>query len=308
MTGPIDHFDIACSVTSLYDQDGFLGIQYDAEGAEASSADDSATPGGGGVRDYEVVQPGGIFYRPLDPVSDASGTIDPTQAGQVLYFLEGGRGFALPLGDPRVTAILPTVAGGSTLLYSACGSFVRLEGSGPAQGQISIYTTDDGTTNGYVVGLNVWPNEIRMIPPGGGRHTADVTGFRWVDGSGARMTLGTQGGSVPGVSAVFDILADAATLDAPYVMLGRKGALKRGPAVRADQLQMLVIAPIITALNALTSTVEALAAAPAVNGSPPAGIAALLPALQAAVSALSEVSSPTITPDMLYASSGVQVA
>ncbi len=308
MDGPIDHFDIGNVVASIYDADGYLGIQIDAEGSEASTPTANATPGGGGVRDYESVQPAGVFYRPIDPVADASGTLDATKAGQVLYFLEGGRGFALPLGDPRITAILPTVAGGSTLLYSACGSFVRLEGSGPAQGQISIYTTDDGTTDGYVVGFNVWPTEIRMIPPGGGRHTADVTGFRWVDGSGARMTLGTQGGSVPGVDAVFDIMADAATLDAQYVALGRKGALGRGPAVRGDQLQTLLVAPLLTALQAIATTVEALAAAPAVNGSPPAGLATLIPPLQAAISALSQFASPTVTPQMLWMSSGVTVA
>jgi hypothetical protein len=300
----ISHFDIMNCTASAWDQDGWLGCQVDAEGSEASSAQDDATPGQGGVRDFENVNPGGVFHRPLDPVVDASGTVDATQAGQLFVFMEGGRGFAMPLGDPRAIAILPTFAPGSTLLYADNGSFVRLEGSGPAVGQISIYTTDDGTPDGYTVGINVWPEEIRFIPPGGGRCWMDVSGYHWIDGgSGGFMNLGTNSGQ-----AGWDVMCDQATIDAQYVNLGRKGALGRGPVMRGDLWQSIYAVPLSSALTLIGGAIAALAAAPAATGSPPAGVAALIPPMQAALAALKALSGPIVGPLNSYVCTGTFVA
>lgn len=300
----ISHFDIMNAVTSAWDSDGWLGIQPDAEGSEASSAQDDATPGQGGVRDFECINPGGVFHRPLDPVKDPSGTIDPTQAGQILSFFEGGRGFAMPLGDPRAIAILPTFAPGSTFVYADNGSFIRLEGSGPAVGQISIYTTDDGTPDGYTVGLNVWPTEIRMIPPGGGRHWADVSGFHWMEaGGGGLMNLSYQSGQ-----AAFDVMCDSATVDSQFVMLGRKGLSGRGAVMRGDLWQSIYAQPLSALLTLIVGALNALSVAPAATGSPPAGVAALIAPLQAANAAVKALSGPVPTVANLYISSGVFVA
>lgn len=313
MDGPIRYFDIGLSMVSTIDQDGYLGIQIDAEGSEASTPGDDAIPGGGGVRDYEVVQPGGLYYRPVDPVVDAAGTADATKAGQTLFFIEGGRGFAMPLGDPRIVAILPTaVAGGSTLLYSACGSFIRLEGSGDNVGKISLFTTDTGDQFGYQVSYEIDPSSGHVwVAPEGSKMSLDKSGWEIVSNSGARLTVGFSGG-MPGplaaLSATIGLTADAIALDAELVQLGNLGALGRGPVVRGDQLQTLVIAPLVAVAQALTAIVTALSAAPAVNGSPPAGVAALLAPLESVMGTLSTLASPTVATTMLWNSGQVSVA
>ena len=298
----LSHFDIANVQVSIWDAQGFLGLQPQTEGSEASSTAPDASPGAGGVSDYEVINPGGVFHRPLAPAQDTTGKIDPTQSGQALVFLDGGRGFALPLGDVRSTSILPTCAPGSTFVYADNGAFIRIEGSGPAVGQISVYTTDDGTPDGYVVGFNVWPTEIRMIPPGGGRHWADVTGFHWIDGgSGGSMNLGYVSG-VPGSNAGFDVTADDIQLVSGTILLGNMGPLGRGPVMRGDLFQASFAAPLLAAVQALAAAVAALAVAPAVVGSPPAAVAALVGPIQAAVTALAALCEPVVGPPNVWCS------
>ena len=297
-------WDIGLAVLSVYDGSGFLGIQYDAEGSElgglSSGADATPVPAGGGVHDYEAIHPGGIMHRPMDPATDANGNPVAAQAAQVLNFREGGHTFALCLGDPRTQAILPTIAPGSTIVFSDCGSFLRLEGSGPAQGQISLFTTDDGTPTGYSVGFQVFPTGITEFTAGGGRRTFDATGYEIVDASGARLQLGFTGG-MPGplasLEAGFAVLADTATLDAALVSLGRASARGRSPAVRATELQAQVISVLVQAVANLQKMVLALASTPAATGAPPAGAAPLIPTVTGDVAPVAALatSSPAST-------------
>ena len=303
---------IECGTLSAYDADGFLGIQTDVDGSEGSggtsNAGASPVAPSGGAPEYETIMPGGIVHRPLDPAIDASGNVNTAQAAQVLTFREGGRVWSMPLGDPRVVAILPTVEKGGTVVYSGCGSFLRLFGSGSNQGRISLFTTDDGTTDGYSVGVDIKPQSVTWIYPEGSKHTVDPSGFEWVDASGARMSLGTLSGALPMVDAAFAVMADSCTLDGELVNLGRaSAALGRGAAVRADQLQLLAISPIAMALGQiatiLATIVDTISAVPTCQGLAP--LAAQLTEQAASVNALI---SPTVLPTMLYACGRTYVA
>lgn len=305
-------WDIGICMMSTYDGSGFLGVQYDAEGSlgsgSTSGAASQAVPPNGGAADYEVIMPGGLMHRPMDPAVDGNGNPNSAQAAQVLNLREAGRVFAMPLGDPRSVAILPTIANGSTLLYSDCGSFVRLEGSGAEQGQISLFTTDDGTTDGYSVGYQVYPTGFSEIGPWGKR-TFDLSGHEMIASSGARLTLGYAGG-LPGplaaLSAMFAVMADTATLDASYVNLGRSGALGRGAAVRADFLQRDCISVLAKAVLDLQTAVLALAAAPVALGPSPAVPFATNISID--VPLVTALASPVLTPLMTWPSSGVVVS
>ena len=307
-------WDIGLSLLATYDADGYLGIQSDVEGSEAGGSTSGAAatpvPPLGGAEPYEVILPGGLLHRPSDPAVDGNGNPNAAQSAQVLNFREGGRVWSMPLGDPRTIAILPVpFEAGSTALYSDCGSFIKLTGSGDNVGQISLFTTDTGDTNGYVVSYIIDKTSGHVwVSPEFSKMTLDAAGFEVVANSGARLTVGFMGG-MPGPLAAFEaaigMTADAVSLAADLVQLGNPGALGRGPVVRGDQLQLQVIFPIITALQAIANGLAAIGASPAVLGSPPAGAAAAIPLVEAAVAALSEIASPTVTPNMLWISGKV---
>lgn len=200
-------FDVGISMLSIYDEDGFLGVQVDAYGEEDS-----------GVHPYEAHSPFGLLARPLDPELDAAGQPRSDRACQVLYALEGGRGHAIPLGDPRVILKLPQLEKGETLLYSAFGQFVRLD----SRGAITLFTTDDGSVDGASVYFQVAPDGFRWVAPWG-MLTFDATGFHVIHASGARIDLGGIYGlpaPLDQVTSYASFQAGAVSADASAVTLG----------------------------------------------------------------------------------------
>ncbi len=306
-------WDIGVALLSTYDADGFLGIQYDSEGAEVgplgTGLDATPVAPGGGVRDYEVIMPGGLLHRPMDPTVDAYGNPNAAQSAQVLNLREGGRHFAMPLGDPRIVATLPTVEKGDTLIFSAAGSFVRLVGSGANVGRITQYTTTTGTPSGTMVYEGVWPDRFTRVAPWG-KETFDANGYELVAG-GCRIDMMSIGG-IPGAAGLGSTIALTSSgnvaLDAPSVQLGADGALGHGPVVRADLFQTQVIAPIVKAIADLQTAVLALAASPAVVGSPPAGAAASVPLVSADVATIAALATPVLTPAQTWASATTTVS
>jgi hypothetical protein len=104
------NFDIGISLLSEYDENGFLGIQIDAYGE-----------GKAGVQAYESHGVGGFLYRPCDPELDSDGNPVPSTAAQVLYALEGGRGHAWCLNDPKSVARLPRLKKSGSIQFGNRG-------------------------------------------------------------------------------------------------------------------------------------------------------------------------------------------
>ena len=326
-------WDIAVTMLSVYDANGFLGIQCDSEGSEggglSSGADATPIPPGGGVRDYEAIAPGGLYHRPSDPAVDANGNPNSAQAALVLNLREGGRVYSMGLGDPRVVALLPEIGKGDTLLAGDNGSFVRIVGSGPNVGRISLYTTTDGTPGGMSVYETVWPDRFERVAPWM-QERGDATGYSLVVGA-CRFDMMTMAGGL-GPAAAFGASASLTTsgsiaLDAPLVQLGAVGATGHGPVVRGDLLQAQVIAPLASAvetlqvqLEAVATVLAALAAALAANpASYPLFAAAAAPSLTAGVTAIglaaaavttiaSALESPVLLPTNAWASPTTSVS
>lgn len=91
-------WDLASLSGTSYDADGFLT-------AQPSTFDDE------GAQGYEAHHPLGFFARPRDPSDDG--------APNVLTALEGNRGHAWILGDPRVSGGLPAMQPGGAVMYAA---------------------------------------------------------------------------------------------------------------------------------------------------------------------------------------------
>jgi hypothetical protein len=97
------NYDIGLATLTTY-ADGFLGTQVDL------AAPGSTCPAG------ETHPTNNRLARPLDPALDASGDVDPTQATQCLYSWDsGGTLHTIPLGDPRVMPLLPTLDPGGAV-------------------------------------------------------------------------------------------------------------------------------------------------------------------------------------------------
>lgn len=241
--GPIS-FDTYIAMMSVYDADGFLSIQFDAFGEQES-----------GVLPAPVMLPLGLQARPLDPVRDANGNPDPAQSCEVLIAEEGGATRSLPLGDPRITLILPQIAKGETLLYNSFGQFIRLD----AVGTISLFTNDDGTINGQSILQSIGQDGFTRFGADFCKETLDRTGWHLVLPFG-RIDFSYVGG----MPAPFTALAGHFSVEAAAVFI-EASAIALGPAAAPQQ-------PI--ALG--TSTVAALADVAASLGDAATAIAAII--------------------------------
>ena len=279
-------FRFCTTMMSLYDSDGFLGIQPDSDGTESgglsSGADAPPQAASGGAPDYEWVAPFGIISRHSDPVVDANGNPDAANAGLTLVLMEGGRGYCLPLTDPRTTAILPPVEKGSTWVYAANGiSGLMIRGAGKNIGQVSLMTTTDGTPAGQTVGLRVWPDGFARTAPWGTEDFSNNGYHLVLPNAGVEFHLGAIGG-LPGPAASLgsyaSIKAASIGLKASIVKLGVPGPLGYSPVVVMNEGYITMFTSLITALSALQAEVSSLTAA---TGGPCAS-----PAAPAAVSAI----------------------
>lgn len=93
---------------SVYDADGFLGLQADGLGEEQS-----------GLAPSEAWHPYGFDARPRDPDVDANGT--PKAGAALLRLSEGNLERAMAVNDPRPLQRLPALGKGSTRHYADTG-------------------------------------------------------------------------------------------------------------------------------------------------------------------------------------------
>lgn len=275
-------FKIGLAMVSPYDDDGFLGVQIDAEGEDQS-----------GVIAYEVISQGGCLYRPLDPVIARDnmrgidpGQPDPSQSCSVLAGTEGGTGYSWCLNDPRVLANLPGLRPGEAIFFGSFGAFLRFMDDGSAV----ISTTTDGTmTGGETVQFRFGPTGVLFAAPWGQ--------LRWnasefvVEGPNiGRLGLEYLGGLPDPLSdftSTFSVTADNVQIDAGVIEFGgadgtSDGAVKWTPfAALLTEFAGLVqqvataAATITQATPGATAMVEPLAALEAFSASLTAQLATM---------------------------------
>lgn len=262
-------WDMGVAMLSAYDADGFLEVQYDAEGENES-----------GLFPYEAHSLGGMQHRPLDPVVDDNGLPDESQACTVLFATEGDKGHIFVLEDPRVIVNLPLLQKGETQVYAAAGQFILLG----ADGSITSVTTDDGgAPTGTTITDALTPDGCDLVAPWG-RQSFDAHGWRVQTAGGGNFTIGYAGGLIPGLGSFISAQADMIELDAAAITIGPTGV----PAMGVTQA-----IPLATALETVTAALTTIATAIgtavcAAPGSPlvAAGLPSAISAIETAQTAI----------------------
>lgn len=260
-------WDIGVAMGSSIDADGFQDTQYDAEGEDQS-----------GAAPYETHHFFGSWGRPLDPVVDAGGQPDPSRGCPMLYALEGGKGHAWALEDPRIVPILPTPAPGEHITYSSAGCFTRHH----VDGSISHATTDKGGQGGFTVASRVLPTGFQRFGSFG-RETFDAGGWRVKHASGAQVALGAIGGLPAPLSSLgsfFRVTAGIIEINASAVTIGPTGAAGQ-PVAQAAPL-VTVLATVAASLTAITAAIQS---DPQIAAPAKAAVAAAVTASVASISA-----------------------
>lgn len=252
-SGPRTSFewDISIPTMSVYDADGYLGIQVEGFGD------------GAGVDHGEVHTPYGLISRPLDPTVDAQGRIDPAKSGQALIVWDGPRMHVIPTQDCRVIPKLPRVKKGGSMLYGATGSFMLIDGeTGSHTTYIPCRFTGDTPGGSASISVNVdtpGAEFISVVHPSG----------MCISMSGDQVTILGQGGACS-----LTVKPDGIQL------LGANNVVYGGISLGSDIAQPVALAP------ATVTGFEAIAAAFAViNTTIPlmaSGWSSLLPAQQTA--------------------------
>lgn len=227
-------FDIGCVMLSEYDSDGFLGVQYDAEGENDS-----------GVPPYEVHTPGGLLHRPLDPDVDDQGLPNEGQAANVMFAMEAGKGHAFVLEDPRVVPNLPLLQKGETIVHSDFGSFTRYFADGSI---VDFTTTKGGDPTGVQISDTFGPDGWDAVAPWG-RASFDQYGWRVQHAGGASINVGSAAGLIPGLASFICLQAGMIELDAACLAIGPTGVPAQ-PVAWATPL-VAILTQLLAALTAL---------------------------------------------------------
>lgn len=158
--------DIGHCALSVYDDDGFLTFQFDGQSDE------------GRLEPYEAMMPLGWLSRPLDPEKDENGDVDPSKACPLLVMMEGDRGHATPLGDPRIMAALPRLEKGEAMAYSpSTGAYCLFE----VGGGIRLVAAD-----GTAVKVRLGDGEIAFTHPQGASAKVTSAGFEAKNAAGSQ--------------------------------------------------------------------------------------------------------------------------
>jgi hypothetical protein len=237
---------------SKYDEDGFLCVQVEVFGTKS-------------VGWFELSNSHGMQARPLDP--------DEKGACQAYYWYEGSRGYATLANDPRSQSAVPQLGKGEAFLHHPLGAgFVRMK----ADGAIALFTTDDGTTTGRTIFLNLSARGLDFVFPHG-KLTFDDTGFHVLHSSGARIDLGSVGGlpsPLDQLSSYVHIGAAIARVEGAAVSLGaRAGAAQ--PVALATQTAL--------GLGAMNSVLAAMLVPGAFIAASPGSPCTIGPGLLAAI-------------------------
>lgn len=256
--------DIENVTGSHVDADGFLTVTCDVDGEQGSVP-------------HEVHHLGGLWYCPLDPVTDPnSGAPDPSQAGQALTLAEGGGAHCLLLSNPKTVKTLPIGVKGETMVFNDFGAFSRWHKDGSITHST---TTAGGASSGQTVADRILPDSFIRFAPWG-RETFNMTGWRVSHVGGGALKLGTAGGLAPGLSSYFRATADMIELNGSAVHIGPTGSIIQ-PVAQALPLSA-ILTNIATALQAVQVAIGSITSIS--PGS--AALPALIPIIETAVASI----------------------
>lgn len=238
---------------SEYDDDGFLGLQIDPMANDPASAVAST---------IESHTPYGFFCRPPETERDGNGTV--IMGARAMFTRDGAEQHAWPLEDPRIVALLPAAKPGESGFHGPTSNFIRCH----QDGRVSMYTTHDGTPNGFTIMRGVDPDDqlggiVDFSPWGSTRLNA--TGFHVNTVGGAYLDMGGIGGFPAPVSSeigsYFIAEADSVALRAKAVSLG--------PGPSWDNVVLATpIAGIVTALQDILASLSKTLLVSVANGKP----------------------------------------
>ena len=197
-TSPIS-LELAVSVLSEYDADGFIGLAIDAY----------ANPDKG-LPSYEAMHPLGLIARPRDPVVDPDGV--PTLGATTLRMISGNEEHSLAFGDPRATPKLPRLKKGGVCLYADTGNatipFLLLDGD---KGSAQLYIPYGSPATASTIAIDVT--------------TAGSESIQIVHGAGMGFTM-TAGGKNDSIlhnkagDAFLNVNDDGVTLNGNTQIIG----------------------------------------------------------------------------------------
>lgn len=162
--------------TTTVDTDGFLNIQPAYSGAPPG-----ITGGPGGGPGMVPLYPSGFLSRPRDPDVDAEGT--PSFGASCAYFYYGDQGYALPLFDSRLVAVVPAPEKGGWVQWADTGN-----------GVVSLLTMSG--TDGTVAITVPTGATIRLNAPSGRSLVVSATGADVI----GTVTAGVVSADDPGVA------------------------------------------------------------------------------------------------------------
>ncbi len=176
----------------------------------------------------------------------------PNEGDRVVVAIPAGYGYSP--GCPVIIAIcgpnpkaLPGQKPNEPVLLGPAHNYVRMD----AKGNVSLFTTDDGTETGKSVYAQIRPDGFRFIHPYG-KMTLDKTGFHVLHSSGARIDLGAIGGMPPPLDALGSyakVSAATVSIEAAAVAVGAPGGVPDAVARATSTL---------AALSALQASVAAI--------------------------------------------------
>lgn len=181
--------------TTTVDTDGFLNIQPAYSGAPPG-----ITGGPGGGPGMVPLYPSGFLSRPRDPDVDAEGT--PSFGASCAYFYYGDQGYALPLFDSRLVAVVPAPEKGGWVQWADTGN-----------GVVSLLTMSG--TDGTVAITVPTGATIRLNAPSGRSLVVSATGADVIGTVTAGVVSADDPGSPPAPVAIAGPLANLiAVIDA----------------------------------------------------------------------------------------------
>jgi hypothetical protein len=243
---PEDRFDVGADI---------LGSTIDAFG--------TVTIQTGDVVAAEVISNSAAWWQQVGFVSRPAAAQAGVAAAQVVTIKQGTTDVAIASRDPRGQAIYGNLGPGDTCVYApgptgngqAC---VQVKGSGA----VTLYTTDDNTSEGNGVYLRVDPTKLAFVAPWGSL-VFDASGLHVKTANGARIDLG--GVAAPGplsslIPSYARITAGMVTLDSAACMLG--------PVAGTYQAACLTTAPPASKGAPVLSTVQVVPATGLVSAAP----------------------------------------
>jgi hypothetical protein len=191
-----------------------------------------------------------------------------------------GAGLCLPIGGPSQLK-LPNEKPGEVCMHGEAGQFIRMK----ADGEISLYTTVDGTTTGQSMYVRLSPKDGFEVSTPWCRFRAGPEGGHWEHSGGAAIRMGAVGGMPPPLDALgsyVSMSAAMAQVEAAAVSLGTDAG---GASFAAKVALASALTAVSTALNAISIT-------PAAVGSPvltPGQAAAATAAISAATAIVDDI-------------------